>query len=307
MVVMDLKKWRTRREDKLDESTLRKQEQILRWFDSFIGDREITEELIHEWVDKLKTEGIKLSSGPVSPSSIQIYLSYIESYLSVCEPEKEGVTRRVSQERFKTPSNRCEDWFSPEEVRLILAGEPDLKFRTIYSLCYAYARRIGEVLALKRRHVDFDSGTIEFKILKKKEETRVAKELEDPAETCLKEWIAEGSFSDSDKLFDTNRHSVNYRLRRICKELGIEHRTISSQMLRHSRVTHLLERGVPFKVIQENVCHHARMDTTLTLYGHSTPAMREKMIPATDILGEVSTSEKRSEEGEEERRWEVEV
>ena len=64
-----------------------------------------------------------------------------------------------------------------EVVRLLKAPMPP-EHRLVYSLAYAYARWIGEVLGLMRDDVDLEANTITFNIEKKDHTERATHDLE---------------------------------------------------------------------------------------------------------------------------------
>ena len=67
----------------------------------------------------------------------------------------------------------------------------------------------------------------------------------------------------------------------ICRDAGIEGAT--PYTLRHTCATHLLEEGVPVKVVSERL-GHASAKETLDTYAHVLPGMQES---ATHVIDKV--------------------
>jgi len=275
MISMRIDRYEFRRADSLGESTLADHRWTLTDLQRFLKGKEPDSDSLNRWVDELKRRGLK-------PSTIRQYLYRVRSYLETMGKDSAFVDRLLKL-RFKEPSPRVRNWLEPTEVRKILQTEKDPMYRAIFSLAYTYARRISEVLDLRRKDVDLDRGTIRFWIRKRREPEEVWYELEEPARSALREWLSRWK---GERVFPVTRNSVWLRLKKLGQALGIR---VHPHLLRHSKITHLLEHGVDLKTIQEAVAHHSSFKTTTDIYSHVTPKMIARIPSTEEILGEKET------------------
>jgi len=86
-------------------------------------------------------------------------------------------------------------------------------------------------------------------------------------------------------------HANNIRqrdLRRLCSRLGLSARRVLHN-LRHAHATHLLQRGVNIRVIQERL-GHATPSFTLATYSHVLAGMQEQAVRAVSAMFDGCTS-----------------
>lgn len=80
--------------------------------------------------------------------------------------------------------------------------------------------------------------------------------------------------------------------RRLMASLGLDH--VRLHDLRHTAATLMLQEGIHPKAVQE-IMGHASISTTLGIYGHVTPGMREQAANVMDdLLAPIPVELKRS-------------
>jgi integrase/recombinase XerD len=148
---------------------------------------------------------------------------------------------------------------SQQEVKRILDVSLNDKHRCILHCIYAGGLRLGELLNLKLRDVDFDRKIIRIEMGKGGKD-RVVGLSERLAEMLInyfaeykpKEYVFEGQYGGQ-----YSARSVQQIFHRAARAAGIK-KEVSVHSLRHSYATHLLEAGTNLRYIQ-------------TLLGHSSP------------------------------------
>ncbi len=168
-----------------------------------------------------------------------------------------------------------------QEVRLVLSRTLNLKHRLILSLIYSAGLRVGEVLKLKIKDVDFERCTLNITASKnnKSRTTIFSRNLV----TDLKKYLS--VYRPNVFLFEGfyqrpySATSVRSILKKSLKKAHIKQTGITVHTLRHSFATHLLESGVNLRYIQK-LLGHSNISTT-QIYTHVTT---QKLIDITNPL-----------------------
>lgn len=158
---------------------------------------------------------------------------------------------------------------SKEEVTRMIECTENPKHLCIIQLLYGTGMRVGEIVRLKMRDIDFDRGMIHIKQSKgaKDRFTFLPDKL---ADTLKKQELLK---APDDFLF-TNGRGTRLTERTISAVVGAGARKagvakqVTPHTLRHSFATHLLESGVDIRYIQE-LLGHANIQTT-QIYTHVT-------------------------------------
>jgi integrase/recombinase XerD len=173
--------------------------------------------------------------------------------------------------------------FSKEEVNAILSACKNLKHRTMLSLIYSAGLRMGEMLNMKWKNIDFERKMIRIEQAKGKKDRYVG--LAERIELMLteykkvyptKEYIFEGQYGGR-----YSARSLEQVFKKTLKRTGIEKKAVL-HTLRHSYATHLLERGTNLRYIQ-SLLGHANPKTTM-IYTHvSKGAVTSVLSPLDDL------------------------
>ncbi|MEM1820366.1 MAG: tyrosine-type recombinase/integrase [Thermofilaceae archaeon] len=277
--MIDLETYALRARDIYSGSTLARRLKTLRQYARFLEERglEPGPESLALWLDELRRRGL-------SPNSIRAYAQDVMSYFDVMmvgvdERELERLRRTLPPIR-----PRPVDYLTDEEVARLIRATPSPVRRLIYALMYAYARRLGEVLALTWRDVDLERKTITFTILKK----RVPERATFPLEPWIERMIVESrEHLGRERLFELTERAVERAFKRDCVLAGIRPggRRLRPHILRHSRITSLRDKGVPLDIVSKYLARHSRYETTVLFYRAVTEREAAGIPPAGEVLG----------------------
>src|SRR3954470_21157124 len=152
---------------------------------------------------------------------------------------------------------------SPEEVALLLAHAPGLKYRAALSIAYGCGLRVSEIVNLKV--TDIDSARMLIRVEQGKGRKDRFAMLSPELLDLLREWWrgkrSRGWLSPGQQLVQP---ITTRQLNRACHaaaEAAMLDKRVSMHTLRHSFATHLLEHKTDIRVIQV-LLGHKKLDTT---------------------------------------------
>lgn len=154
-----------------------------------------------------------------------------------------------------------------EEVIRMISRTQNVKHRLIISFLYSCGLRRGEVLNLEPKDLNLERGSLHVREGKWGKERLLP--LPQSIYPLLKEYIH--FYQPNTYLFEGQKSdqysptSVAKIVQRAAKNAGI-HQHVTPHMLRHSYATHLLEKGVDMRYIQE-LLGHSKPETTM-IYTH---------------------------------------
>jgi len=276
--VLDIKTFEFRAKDLFPKSGLQRKEVVLRQYDSFLEKNGLQPglESLNLWLDDLLKRGL-------SSSTLGVYAYDVLSYFEIMMFDLDEKKLKLLKKRLP-PRNVGEvDFLTDDEVARLITKTPSPIRRLIYALCYTYARRLGEVLALTKDNLDLENGTITFTILKKKREEKATYEVE----PWIKEMLVKyDNILGKQRLFEITARAVEMAFKRDCRRAGIEPRgrDLRPHILRHSRITSLRNRGVPLDLVSKYVARHSRFDTTVQFYRGITEEEKVSIPKAEEIL-----------------------
>lgn len=160
------------------------------------------------------------------------YKLALRKYLIFC-----GYKELASQIKLpKVKSGKLpEELIKPEHIEELLESARTLQDRTFIFCLYESGARIGELLSLRRKHIEFDHlGAV--LIIDGKTGMRRVRLLE--SAQLLDEWISDRSFRPEDAVFPNTYRAYVKRLKTLCLTAGISKR-IYPHLFRHSRATFL--------------------------------------------------------------------
>lgn len=244
---------------------------------------EIDNLTIREWMAKLHAEGKRKTSIARKLASLRTFFQFLirEGKLEK-NPAKLVATPKIER---KIPVHLSAE----DAVRFI--ETPDLntalgpRDRAILEFLYATGIRVGELVNIDLRHIDFRGRTV--RVFGKRRKERIVP-FHEPALQALMMYLTNTrpvllANAPADKR-DDNAVFLNYQGTRITtRSVGrlvdkyirrcADIHKISPHSLRHSFATHLLDAGADLRDIQE-LLGHARLSTT-QIY---TQVSMEKMI-----------------------------
>lgn len=156
---------------------------------------------------------------------------------------------------------------SQQEARSLVYAPINLKHRAILQLMYSTGIRRGELLALKVSDIDSARMVINIRQGKGRKDRQVL--LHTKVLEILREYYSR--YHPKDYLFEGygskrcySASSLTKIVKSNAKKVGIT-KDISVHTLRHCFATHMLERGVNLKVIQQFMGHSSIKTTTIYL------------------------------------------
>jgi site-specific recombinase XerD len=251
-----------------------------------------------EWVLKLKEE---LHSRKYSPKTIRSYIHFNRDLCRILKKPAEQMTdwdfkkylyyldtvkdmssssmnlaisalrffynnvmkKNIGREQYRPRHDkRLPGVLSREEIEKLLDTEQNPKHRLLLMMAYSSGLRVSEVIALKKKHIDFDRKTL-LVARSKGRKDRVTL-LSNRAATFLEEYCR--CFDITDWLFpgQDNGH-LRIRSAQNIFEKAVQNANIQKEVsihsLRHTFATHLLESGTDIRYIQV-LLGHANLKTT---------------------------------------------
>src|SRR5215217_3339724 len=169
---------------------------------------------------------------------------------------------------------------SPEEVALLLAHAPNLKYRAALSIAYGCGLRVSEIANLKV--ADLDSARMLIRVEQGKGRKDRFAMLSPDLLALLRAWWR--AARPQGWLFPGQQPAqpiTTRQLNRACHaaaEAAKLDKRVSMHTLRHSFATHLLERHTDIRVIQV-LLGHRKLDTTAVSTRVALKAIREVTSP----------------------------
>ena len=179
---------------------------------------------------------------------------------------------------------RLPNVLSKEEVKMILEAPKNLKHKAMLSLIYSSGLRCGELLKLKKEHVDYNRKLINIKDAKGMRDriTPLSRRIAELLDQYLK------AFKPVDYLFEGQKAGMSYDerslqlvLKQAIARAGIK-KPVTLHWLRHSFATHLLESGTDTRYIQEILGH--KSSRTTEIYTHVSKKSIQNITSPFDEL-----------------------
>lgn len=187
-------------------------------------------------------------------------LKQFSVFLPDCRIDPEGLVRPHKSRKLPTV-------LSTAELIRLLQVTRNLKHRTLLALLYGCGLRIGELLALELSQLDIARRQLFVRDGKGRKDRVVV--LADRLIPLLQNYLAtyrpERYFAEGRPGQAYSATSIRSVLKQNAKRAGII-KPITPHTLRHSYATHLLEKGVDIRYIQE-LLGHAKPETTM-IYTH---------------------------------------
>jgi integrase/recombinase XerD len=168
----------------------------------------------------------------------------------------------------------------PEEVALLLAHAPSLKYRAALSVAYGCGLRVSEIANLKV--ADIDSARMLIRVEQGKgRKDRYVMLSPDLLDLLRQWWLVKRSrgwlFPGQQPAQPITTRQLNRACHAAAEDAKLDKR-VSMHTLRHSFATHLLERKTDIRVIQV-LLGHRKLDTTAVYTRVALKAIREVTSP----------------------------
>ncbi len=233
--------------------------------------KSVTTENIKKYLDHLTRRG-------VSNTTLNLIINALKFYYK-------QILRRRLFGRIKRPKKEkhLPVVLSKNEIKEILSQINNVKHKLLLGLMYASGLRVSEVCRLKVKNLDFDNNILWVGAGKgaKDRQTLLPKIIS----RILQKYLNKKNLNDY--VFASNQggclseRSIQKVFFRALKESGIK-KQATCHSLRHSFATHLLEKGVDIRYIQE-LLGHKRLETTQIYTKVTANKLREISGPLDDL------------------------
>lgn len=154
------------------------------------------------------------------------------------------------------------DYLTVDDVKKLIDKTPSLLEKTVLILVFSTACRISEILNLSKDDLELDKGVA---TVTRKGGQRERIPLGEQGTEALRRWLKERKSTDRRVFMDYTYSNIYYRLKKTAKKAKLPQ--FHPHILRHSRIRHLIESGVPIERVSE-VAGHRKLDTTSKIYGN---------------------------------------
>ena len=191
--------------------------------------------------------------------------------------------RQTSSHQLKSPDEWRQWWmkigkplpkvYSEQQIQKMIKATKNPKHRLILMLAYGGGMRLEEIRLLRRQNIDFDKNCIRIRKGKGRKDRIIM--LDEGIKKVLKTYISSETIADYLFINNSNGEILNSRTIQLifdhaCRRAGVP-KIGGIHTLRHSFATHLMERGIDTRCVQE-LLGHANIKTT-EIYTHVSTAM----------------------------------
>lgn len=195
--------------------------------------------------------------------------------------------------RYPRKSQPLPKILSVEEIGALLSKLTNLKHRSLVALQYGCGLRVSELLSLRLEDLWLEEGLLFIRNSKGNKDRRVklSAKLKEVIQQYLKAYAPETLLFEGQNGGQYSASSVNQVLKQAAQAAGIK-RQVSSHMLRHSYATHLMDRGIDLRIIQELLGH--KSSRTTEIYTHVSQRLILDTPSPFDFLDESASPKNKS-------------
>ncbi|WP_010135197.1 tyrosine-type recombinase/integrase [Ochrovirga pacifica] len=216
----------------------------------------------------------------ISISTHRQFISAMNHYLNYIEADFKLDFRTDAPRK----DNKLPNVLSKEEVIRLIQVTKNLKHRICIALLYSSGLRIGELLNLRLKDIDFDRNLLRIDMSKGRKDRYVpiAKSILPMLHNYINTYGPNYYLIENDVTKEKYApSSVRTFLKRSLQVAGIK-KYVSPHTLRHSYATHLLESGTDIRYIQ-TLLGHSKPETTM-VYTHVQSEALQKINNPLDLI-----------------------
>lgn len=242
--------------------------EYLQTYRAIIAPQDITLDDVRSYLTSLKRKNLSVNSISRKVSAIKGFHKFLVTERIIPKNVVSHLKGPKKQKKLPTVLSISE---VTQLIESIVGDDPiSIRDRAMIELAYASGLRVGELISLKLSDLHLTMNTI--KVYGKGSKERLVP-IGEEAVSAIKRYLTDARiyFNKNkpeyrDLLFlsqngqGINRQVFNKILKQRAKEAGIT-KTLSSHTLRHSFATHLLEKGLNLRYIQD-LLGHADISTT---------------------------------------------
>ena len=248
---------------------------------------EITASQIIQWQNEMQTKGFSESYLRMIQNQLtSLFTHAIRIYDLSVNPWKKVKRMGNSDSRSLT------FWTTDEYAKFIQTMERGTRYYLIFEILFWTGCRIGELLALTPKDIEFDKNQIIITKTyyrtnkqdfitepKTKQSVRII-EIPEFLKKEIKEFI-DGHYGmpENERLFPIVQEAVQHKMKYQIEKAGVK--KIRVHDLRHSHVAYLIHKGIEPILIKERV-GHKDIRITLNTYGHLYPNQQRRVADLLD-------------------------
>lgn len=254
---------------------------------------EITASQIIQWQNEMQTKG------------------FSESYLRMIQNQLTGLFSHASR-IYDLQANPCKKvkkmgnfdarslnfWTIEEYQKFIQTMEPGTQYYLIFEILFWTGCRIGELLALTKKDIEFENNQISITKTyyrsdgrdiitkpKTKQSVRIV-EIPEFLKQEIKDFVDRHyELPDDERLFPIVQEAVQHKMKRQMEKAGVK--KIRVHDIRHSHIAYLINRNIDPILIKSRV-GHKDIGITLNTYGHLYPNQQRRVADLLDSEKKVS-------------------
>jgi len=236
--------------------------------------------------DIMKFQDFLLDKLSVTTSkNVHSYLSAIFNYAIQMEYTNNNVAREVGN--IKVSEITTFNYYTLDEFREFLKKVKNFKYQTLFMCLFYSGARIGELLALTWKDIDFENNTIDINKTshikgvttpKTKSSIRI---LKMPNHTMnllrklkLQNQVKEGYFVFGEFYDPLSQNAVTDYYNKLFTK---KEKRIRIHDFRHSHASYLINSGYDIQIVSKRL-GHAKISTTYDIYAHLYPNKEDEAI-----------------------------
>ena len=257
---------------------------------------EITAGQIIQWQNEMQTKGFS----EAYLRMIQNQLTSLYTHASKIYDLHANPCKKVK--RMGSSDNRSLDFWTVDEYqKFIQTMEPGTRYYLIFEILFWTGCRIGELLALTPKDIDFDRNQISITKTyyrterqdvitepKTKQSVRVV-EIPEFLKQEIKDFVDRHyGMPEDERLFPIVQEAVQHKMKRQMEKAGVK--KIRVHDLRHSHAAYLIFQGIQPLMVKERL-GHKDIKITLNTYGHLYPTEQKALADMLDEKRKMPRSE----------------
>lgn len=186
------------------------------------------------------------------------------------------------------------EFWTLEEYKQFITFVDDPMFKMMFELFFYSGLRCGELLALTYNDIDTENEYLtvnkNLATVKGKTIIQTPKTVKSKRKIILPHFLVNDlqqykqqlyGYKPNERLFPTNKHTLDNRMKKACKLLGIK--KIRIHDLRHSHASLLIHLNFSPTLIADRLGHE-NVTTTLNIYGHLYPSKQSEVAEKLELL-----------------------
>ncbi len=251
---------------------------------------DITPLQIRKWQEQIIKKGYAITYQRRLNNVLSGIMNYAVKYYDL---PKNPCTIAGMIGRVTNPKSNLNYW-TLEEFKKFINCVTDEQLKLAYNILYWCGLRKGELFALTKKDIDFESRTLNInkslQRINKQDIITTPKTVKSNRKIIVPDFLLNDiktyvsklfNLQETELIFCLTTYKLSFALDKICKEQGLKR--IKIHDLRHSHASLLVEMGVNPLLIAERLGHE-NVQTTLNIYSHLYPDKQKEVIEQIEKL-----------------------